>query len=299
MSVLILGAAGMLGHKIFQRLSDACGAVRSSADEARSLAPGLFSEDRLIAGVDCSDFARLESLLNDRRPRVVINCVGVIKQRPEAKNAIPSIAINALLPHLLAAWLERWNGRLIHFSTDCVFSGQRGAYSEADVADATDLYGRTKFLGEVHAHNALTLRTSIIGRELEHFQSLLEWFLSRAEAGAPAKGFTRAVYSGVTTNYLADLVARLIEDHPRLHGLYQVTAPAISKFELLRLLRDAYGKNIEIVADDSVFCDRSMNGDKFIAATGYRSPAWPELVAQLARDTTPYEQWRRHVRQAI
>ena len=305
MNVLILGGAGMLGHKVFQTLRaqspDVCCTVRTSAAEAAALAPGLFprNEARLIPHVDCADLPALERLLAERRPRVVVNCVGVIKQRAESKDAIPSITINALLPHLLAQWLERWGGRLIHFSTDCVFSGVRGAYTEADASDAADLYGRTKYLGEVSVRNALTLRTSIIGRELEHFQSLLEWFLAAAEARSPIKGFKRAFYSGVTTNYLAALVARLIQEQPQLHGLYQVTAPAISKFELLCLLRDAYRKNVEVVPEDSFFCDRSMNGDKFISATGYSSPQWPELLAQLAHDSTPYEQWRRHVRQTV
>lgn len=301
MNILVLGGAGMLGHKLFQHLRDrfpdtSC-TVCGRADEAAALAPGLFGNGNVIGNVDAADLEGLERLLNERRPKVIVNCVGVIKQRPEAKSAIPSITINALLPHLLAEWCERWNGRLIHFSTDCVFSGERGNYSEDDVADAHDLYGRTKYLGEVSAKNALTLRTSIIGRELEHSQSLLEWFLGQNRG--PVKGYTRAFYSGVTTNYLAGLVARIIEEQPELHGLYQVTAATISKFELLCLLRDAYKKDVEIVPDDAFFCDRSMKGDKWLAATGYRAPSWPELAAQLAHDSTPYEQWRRNARQTI
>ncbi|HSK42472.1 MAG TPA: sugar nucleotide-binding protein, partial [Candidatus Binatia bacterium] len=216
----------------------------------------------------------------------------------EAKSAGPSITINALLPHRLAELCAGWGGRLIHFSTDCVFSGERGNYTEDDFSDAHDLYGRTKFLGEVCTRNALTLRTSIIGRELTQFRSLLEWFLAEAQSGR-VKGFTRAFYSGVTTNYLAELIGRLITDHAQLHGLYQVTSDTISKFELLGLLRQAFNLECDIQPQEEFFCDRSMKGDKFVAATGLRTPPWQQLAAQLAQDPTPYENWRKDVHKTI
>lgn len=291
----------MLGHKIFQRLKqrvpDTWCTVRGLADEAAALAPGLFDGSNVIGKVDVTDQHSLERLLNERQPQVIVNCVGVIKQRAEAKFAIASITINALLPHKLAELSGRWGGRLIHFSTDCVFSGSRGNYAEKDFADADDLYGRTKFLGEVSTGNALTLRTSIIGRELTHFQSLLEWFLGQNHK--KITGYRGALYSGVTTNYLAELAVRIIEERSDMSGLYQVTAPTISKFELLCLLRDAFGLDVEIVPDDTFLCNRSMKGEKFLLATGYRCPPWPELVAQLRNDTTPYDQWRRHAEQTI
>jgi len=300
MSIVVLGANGMLGHKMFQRLllqfPDTWCTVRGSTEEAAALAPGLL-DHHVIAEVDALDWPALAFLLGNRRPEFIVNCVGVIKPRAEAREAIPSITINALLPHRLASWCERWKARLIHFSTDCVFSGERGNYSEQDRSDARDLYGKTKFLGEVSRGNTLTLRTSIIGRELERFESLLEWLLSQSRG--PVKGYTRAWYSGVTTNYLADLVARIIEQRPELWGLYQVTSPTISKFELLCRLRDAYQKDVEIVADESFFCDRSMQGDQFVAATGYQCPLWPELLAELIRDSTPYEKCSQHVREAV
>jgi dTDP-4-dehydrorhamnose reductase len=241
--------------------------------------------------MDVGDLDALERLLLDKRPKVIVNCIGVIKQRTEAKSAILSIAINALLPHRLAELCTRWDGRLIHFSTDCVFSGKRGNYSEEDFADADDVYGRTKFLGEVSTNNALTLRTSIIGRELSQFKSLLEWFLSQNHR--KIMGYTRAFYSGVTTNYLAELVAQIIEEQPHLSGLYQVTSATISKFDLLCLLRDAFAMDVDIDPEVKFLCDRSMNGDKFLNATGYRCPLWPELVAQLQNDPTPYGEWKK------
>jgi dTDP-4-dehydrorhamnose reductase len=180
---------------------------------------------------------------------------------------------------------------VVHFSTDCVFSGRSGGYTEDSPSDAGDLYGKSKHLGEVTAANALTLRTSIIGRELANYRSLLEWFL--AQRGKTVRGFRKVIYSGVTTNFMAGLVGRLVADHPALSGLYQVTAPAVSKYDLLCMLKEAYHLDVEIVADDREASDRSMSGEKFLKATGYRQPGWDELMAELAGDATPYEAWRR------
>ncbi|HMH02005.1 MAG TPA: sugar nucleotide-binding protein, partial [Terriglobales bacterium] len=207
----------------------------------------------------------------------------------EAAMALPSITVNSLLPHKLAAMVKEWGGRVIHFSTDCVFSGKRGGYTEQDDSDADDLYGKSKFLGEVTTENALTLRTSIIGRELVEHKSLLDWFLSQNHK--TVKGFKRVIYAGVTTNHMADVVTEIIRKSRPISGLYQVVSDPISKYDLLCLLRDAYRLDIEILADETVVSDRSMQGDKLRAATGYVSPAWPLLAKNLADDRTPYDQW--------
>lgn len=294
MDVLVLGGTGMLGHKMFQTLGRHfaetwCTIRRPLTDP--TLARIDFLHRGKVLQVDASDYPALERLLLDRRPDVVVNCVGVVKQRAEATAPIPSILINSLLPHRLLETCRRWNGRLIHISTDCVFSGRRGGYLETDVADAEDLYGRTKFLGEVQGDGALTLRTSVIGRELFHFRSLLEWFLS--QAGGQVRGFKRARFSGVTTNLLSEVIADIIAHRPDLTGLYHVTGPTISKYDLLTVLREAYQLDVQIAADEEFVCDRSMNGEKFRRATGFQCPAWPELAAQLAADPTPYEAWRK------
>ncbi len=294
MEILVLGGAGMLGHKMFQHLRRRfprtyC-TIRGSVDDLALHDVALFHDGHVLEHCDVTEFAALEQLLLEHRPRVLVNCIGVIKQRPEAKMAVPSLLLNAVLPHQLAKLCQRWDGRLIHFSTDCVFSGRRGGYREEDFADAEDLYGRTKYLGEVSGGNSVTLRTSIIGRELTHFTSLLEWLLGQNRRRV--KGYTRAFFSGVTTNWLAEVVGDLIENHPNLSGLYQVTSNTISKFDLLCLLRAAYSLDIEIAPDDEFHCDRSMAGEKFAGATGYVCPPWPELLAQLSGDPTPYEEWR-------
>ncbi|MDD4053089.1 MAG: SDR family oxidoreductase [candidate division Zixibacteria bacterium] len=298
-SILVLGCEGMLGHKMFQTLA-ACfpgtrGTIFGALSERFYGSIPLFAPDRIIERVNVMDFTALRETLVKARPDYIINCIGIVKQREEASAAIPSITINSLLPHLLAAWAAAWSGRLIHFSTDCVFSGKKGGYSEADPSDAEDLYGKSKFLGEViGAANALTLRTSIIGRELAHFQSLLEWFL--AQGGKQVKGFRRVIYAGVTTNYISELVMKLIMKHPGLSGLFQVTAPAISKHDLLCRLRTAYDLDVEIIPDDREVSDRSMTGERFLRATGFSEPTWDDLIGQLAADATPYEMWLKEKR---
>jgi dTDP-4-dehydrorhamnose reductase len=295
MEILVLGGTGMLGHKMFQRLRkrlpETFCTIRGSVRDAALEHIELFQDGNVCEHVDVADYAPLQRLLRDHQPKVIVNCVGVVKQRREAQEALPSILANALLPHQLAGTCSAWGGRLIHISTDCVFDGRRGGYRETDTTDAEDLYGRSKALGETVAENALTLRTSIIGRELFHFQSLLEWFL--AQDHARVRGYQRAMYSGTTTSELAAVVGDIIKEHPRLTGLYQVTGPTVSKYELLLRLRDAYALDVEIIPDNECFCDRSMNGEKFCAATGYVSPGWPQLAKELAGDETPYEQWRR------
>ena len=292
--IVVLGVTGMLGHKMFQHLSrqfpNVLGTCRDLVTSERFRSVELLRDPWVLQGVDGQSWESLEGLLLRLRPSWIVNCVGVIKQREAASEAVPSILINSLLPHRLAAAAAGWEGRVIHFSTDCVFSGRQGMYREEDVSDATDLYGRSKFLGETAAANALTLRTSIIGRELAEFRSLLEWFLARR--GGKVQGYLRAMWSGVTTNYLSSLVGGIITSHPTLHGLLQVAAQPISKYDLLCLIRRIYGLDVEIEAVEGEVCDRTLRGDSFAAATGIETPAWEQLIAELHDDPTPYDEWR-------
>lgn len=299
MRILILGASGMLGHKLLIGLRAAGHDVSCTLREDRSSSPlsrlPLFSGSKVFWGIDVIDWPSLRVLLRAQQPEVVINAVGIIKQRQLATSAIPSIQINALLPHQLAETLAPWGGRLLHFSSDCVFSGDRGNYTELDNCDADDLYGRSKFLGEVtDASNAVTLRSSIIGRELHHHESLLDWFLSRNHQ--EVKGFTRVIYSGLTTNEFVTVVNRIITRHPELAGLYQVASEPLSKHDLLHLIADAFHLDVRITPTAEPVSDRSFSGAKFTAATGYVAPKWPDLIAALASDDTPYGEWLELIR---
>jgi len=292
MRVVVLGGAGMLGHQVVRRLRgaipDTWWTLRGGADDAvLDQVPWLRGEQALER-VDALDLPALVSTLDRIKPDVVVNCLGIIKQRSAAAESIPSITVNSLLPHRVAEALDKWGGRLVHFSTDCVFSGRRGNYSEEDVSDAEDLYGRSKFLGEVSYDRCVTLRTSIIGPELRHRHSLLEWFLS--QHGKTVQGFTRHWWSGVTTPHLADIVYDLLQRWTRLQGLYQVSSGRINKFDLLNLLREGLRVPVTIVPDDGPFCDRSLRGDKFAEATGYVCPPWSVLIADLAGNRGAHNQ---------
>jgi dTDP-4-dehydrorhamnose reductase len=277
MKALILGASGMLGSAMIRALIEKegweiFGTVRSN-DAARYF-PTKIAE-RLVAGVDVENYDTLTKLFAQVRPNVVVNCIGLVKQLAESEDPLKAIPTNSLLPHRLAVLCDLVGARLVHFSTDCVFSGKKGNYKESDSSDAEDLYGKSKFLGEVNYPHAITLRTSIIGHELQGARSLIDWFLSQERQ---CKGYTKAIYSGMPTVVLAQLVRDVIIPQTDLTGLYHVAAKPISKFDLLRLVADVYGKTIEIIPDDKLVIDRSLNAERFRDATGYVAPGWPKLI---------------------
>jgi dTDP-4-dehydrorhamnose reductase len=280
MTVLVLGASGMLGQAVFRYLRRAEAPTRGTV---RSLAvlQGFSEPDRpfIDAGVDVARPDDLIRAFGSARPDVVINCVGVVKQRAEASDPLHTVPINTLLPHRLAALCEASGARLIHISTDCVFSGRAGNYCEDDVPDATDLYGRSKLLGEVVGRPAaVTLRTSIIGRELASRHGLLEWFLNQ---DGVVRGFSRAVFSGLPTNELARVLVEHVIPNPDLHGLYHVGAAPINKYDLLTLVKAAYGRPTGIVDDATVRVDRSLNSERFSRATGYVAAPWLTLIDRM------------------
>jgi len=251
---------------------------------------GLFDPERSIGGVSAQDFDSVARAIARARPEAVVNCVGVVKQDAAAKDPLTSIAVNALFPHRLAQLTRAAGARLVHLSTDCVFSGREGNYGEGARADAEDLYGRTKLLGEVDYENCLTIRTSMIGRELAGAHGLLEWFLS--QEGGRVRGFSRAVFSGFTTAALAELLARVVAERPELSGVWHAAADPINKFELLSLIKETYGLRIEIEPDETFVCDRSLDGSRFQRETGIAAPTWPEMIRRMRDDATPYEEIR-------
>lgn len=291
MKVLILGGSGMLGHKLYQRLAPRLttyATVREPVSNYEYL--GIFDSSQLIGAVVAEDFGTVERALAVCQPDVVVNCIGIVKQDAAAKDPIASITVNSLFPHRLARLCHQAQARLIQLSTDCVFSGRSGNYSEGDSADAEDLYGRTKLLGEVEGQGRLTIRTSMIGRELRGSHGLLEWFLS--QRGGRVRGFNLAIFSGFTTQALSEVIAQVISDHPELTGIWHVASEPISKFDLLTLVKQTYELAVEIEPDDSFVCDRSLSATRFREATGIQTRSWPEMIEQMHRDPTPYDQIR-------
>jgi len=225
-------------------------------------------------------------------PEVIINCIGIVKQLPAAQDPLQSISINALFPHQLAQICRKKNIRLIHMSTDCVFSGHKGNYSETDTSDAEDLYGKTKYLGEVNYPGCLTIRTSIIGRELETKHGLIEWFLS--QEGKTVSGYRNAIFSGLTTNALSKIIAEILADHPHLSGVYQIASEPISKYDLLNLVIKTYNMKIRIDPDETIINNRSLNPEKFKKETNIKIPSWEYMIEEMYRDPTPYAMFRGH-----
>lgn len=294
MKTLILGGGGMLGHKLYQVLSKRGETFVTVRRKARAYERyDLFATSAVIEGIDVCVPDHLHRAFAAAKPDAVVNCVGIIKQLKEAHDPIPSITINSLLPHRLADLCAACGARLIHISTDCVFSGEHGPYTEETRPDAADLYGRTKLLGETDAErspHAITMRTSIIGREIESSSGLVEWFLS--QKGKTVRGYQNALFTGFTTIQLSSIIADILHDHPELAGLWQVSSDPISKFELLGLINRAYDLGVSIEPDSAFHCDRRLDSSLFRAATGFTPSSWPEMIDEMHNDPTPYELWR-------
>jgi len=288
MRALILGGNGMLGHRLCQLLSER---MELWASFRNIPAPFEFLPvKRCIDKVSVDDLARVEEILDTIKPDAVVNAVGIVKQRDEAKQAVPSVQVNSLFPHQLADVCIKRNIRVVHISTDCVFSGFRGNYTEIDNPDPVDLYGRSKLLGELNRPGTLTLRASIIGWQLATFSSLLSWFAK--QRGNRIKGYRKAIYSGFSTTVFSQLVGDILLTRPDLTGIYQVASKPISKFELLIQLRDLLGwKDINIDPDENFFCDRSLSSDRFSSATGWQAPDWKTMLEGLATEWSVYQKF--------
>lgn len=270
----------MLGSTLYRVLSvdpSLCvfGTVRDN-QAAQRLKPE--SCDTIISHIHLEGEKGILTAFAHSKPDIVVNCIGIIKQLPTAHDHLESLAINSSLPHRLAKYCSLVGARLVHFSTDCVFSGKKGQYRETDIPDAYDIYGRTKLLGEVDYPHAITLRTSIIGHELATANSLVDWFLRQSGS---VKGFSRAVFSGLPTVEIARIVRGLIVHHPDLRGLYHLSVQPINKHDLLNLISQVYEKAIDIVPDNNLVIDRSLNSDRFSAATGFEAKPWPELITDM------------------
>lgn len=280
MRLVILGGTGMLGHTLWGRLAqcfpDTYTTIRKGIEDYRDT--GLLRSDRVIDHIDVMDLRMLEGALRVIKPDVILNCIGITKRREELQNPIPSIIVNAMFPHKLAKLAADVNAKVIHFSTDCVFDGKTGCYSDDDPANATDLYGRTKALGEVTGNNVLTLRSSFIGKELQEGTELLEWFLSQTDV---VRGFKNAIYTGLTTLELCRVVEKLLVDYPDATGLYNVSSEPISKFNLLQLIGETMHRNVKVMPDESFYCDRSLNSERFRRDFDYTPPAWKDMVEEL------------------
>jgi dTDP-4-dehydrorhamnose reductase len=277
MKVLVIGASGMIGSTVLRVLSekkdwDVFGSVRDQR-VMRFFTPKV--AEHLLFGVDVENSDSLIRVLDSIRQEIVINCAGITKHKSLAEDPLAFVPINTLMPHKLAGLCKLADARLIHISSDCVFSGNKGNYTEDDFPDALDMYGKSKALGEVDYPHAITLRTSTIGHEIQTKFGLLDWFLSQHDS---CLGYAKAFFSGMPTVVLAQIIRDIVIPRPDLAGLYHISSDRVSKYDLLKLIAEAYDKKIDIFPDETFKIDRSLDSSRFNVATGYVAPKWPELI---------------------
>lgn len=283
----------MLGHMAV-RVLGATFEVFGTTRGDRSTIPvlgKLLPGDNWITGVDVLNEEEIERVLKVVEPQVVINCVGLIKQKMDNSSYTDSIEINALLPHRLFLLCQKHDSKLIQISTDCVFTCEDGIKRQSDIPNAVDLYGRTKHLGEVDYGDALTIRTSIVGRQISGNESFFEWVLS--QSGKIAYGYANALYTGLTTFALSSVISQILNNHASLSGLWQVSSEPISKYELMERLNQELSLEIDVMKNTDFKCDRRLDGSLFTEETGIFIPSWNEMISQFSMDQNYYQELLR------
>ena len=280
MKILILGITGMLGsclYKYFFNLDEfeVIGALR---DENKKIFFSENSTSKIEIFNSYENFEMLDYFVKDKKVDYIINCLGVIKQKINQSKPEQSIFINSYLPHLLDKLAQKYKSKLIHFSTDCVFDGDAGSYKESNIPLPKDLYGLSKLLGEQNTKNSLTLRTSIIGHEIESSFSLVNWFLSQNKV---VRGYTKAIYSGFPTVEICRIIHKFIFTNKSLVGIYNLSSKAISKYELLKIISQIYNHEIDIIPDEKIIIDRSLDSSLFNSKTNYICPSWNKLIQDM------------------
>ncbi|MFX3624579.1 MAG: dTDP-4-dehydrorhamnose reductase family protein [Ectobacillus sp.] len=268
MKVLILGGRGMAGHMItayFQKKPEYH--VFYTSREAND-PDGIY--------LDVTNSKKLEELIDTLKPDIIINCVGILNDFA-TRNPKLAFQINSLLPHQLAKLAERYQGKLIHISTDCVFSGEKGDYTEDDLPDGTSVYAQSKQLGEIMNDKHLTVRTSIIGPELkENGIGLFLWFMKQT---GKIKGYEKVLWNGVTTLELAKALEAMIQHN--VAGLYHLgSRTKISKLTLLKLLQEIYEKtDVDIIPDSAIVLDRTIKSTR--TDFQYTVPSYRDMLLEL------------------
>jgi dTDP-4-dehydrorhamnose reductase len=287
MKLLILGGSGMVGHTLIKQLSakhEVFTILRDKMDlQSSKFFEKILKKDRCVLIDDINQYENLNIIIKQISPDIIINCIGVIKQRNDIKNTLNMIRINSLLPHILNDICHTNKIKLIHLSTDCVFSGNKGNYKESDNPDPIDKYGESKLLGEINEGSSLTIRTSFIGPELFNKKSLFEWI--KSQKNTEIDGFENAIYSGLTTLTFAQVIENIIDKHLDLSGVWQVSSDSISKFELIKMINQKFNLNIKINRNSSFQCNRSLNSSKFKKKTAIKIPSWESMINNLYNDS--------------
>ena len=280
MKVLILGADGMIGHKMAQTLSNSNFEIQLNSRVNKEFLEKIFPK----SPIHQFDFLKQDilELLNKVFPDIVLNASGITIRRG-SENLENTLKLNSELPNNIDSWCKINKKRQIHFSTDCVFSGSKGNYLDLDRQDANDNYGFTKGKGEVNSEFTLTLRSSMIGREVFNKTELLEWVI--ANKNSKIKGFDKAIYSGITTLWMSKLVVKILNELPDLNGIYNISSKPISKFELITKINELFKLNIDIEKDSSFSSNKSLNSNKFFSETKFDKPNWDSMLLDLYNDS--------------
>lgn len=273
MKVLILGVNGMLGFTLLNHLNTKKNIFLSGTTKDKKFNKNL--PNKIYKDINAENFSLLKKKIKLITPDVVINCIGIVRSEVKKNNIKKVIKINAELPNFLNQISNRYNFRLVHISTDCVFSGKKGGYLEKNLPDPTDFYGKSKLMGEFNSNNNIIIRTSIIGHETKHKRGLLEWFLKQKSS---VSGFSRAYFSGLTTLELSKIIFEKILFNNELTGLYHVSGKRINKYNLLKKIKKIYNKKIEIKKDTKFKIDRSLDCTKLKKRTNYKIKSWDKMI---------------------
>jgi len=278
--VLILGGSGMLGHVLVNSFSSDFNLWCTVRNKSEKLLKALnVDKDKIIDNIDIENFEKLYDLISEIKPDVIVNCIGIVKQVSDAKNINKSLLVNSLLPNYLKLLSNFHNFRLIHISTDCVFSGNKGNYKEEDICDASDIYGKTKILGEINQNNCLTLRTSFIGPEIETNNGLLNWFINNDSN--EVSGYKNALFSGFTSIELSKIIKRIIMDYKNISGIYHLSSSPINKFDLLNLINEIFGLGKNIIPLEEPSINRSLNSNKIKKILNFDFLTWKNMIEEL------------------
>ena len=289
MKILVLGGTGLIGNRLVRHLRENADVYASTRTD-RGQIPVLehiLDPNKWIFRFNATDFQLLESEIGRLRPKVIVNCLGIVKQHISASDTETTILLNSALPNRLSSLAVKYEFKLIHLSTDCVFSGNTGNYIESATPDPVDLYGRSKTLGELNNSQDLTLRTSFVGREIKSFTNLFEWV--RKNQNTKIVGYKKAIYSGLTTQVTSEIIERLIFDFSTLTGLWHLASEPISKFDLIQKLSDSLNLRLDIEVDEEFICDRSLNPGALTAMTGVVAPDWPTMLERYVLEQDWYE----------
>lgn len=284
-----MGISGMIGHKMFQVLNKNFpqAVFATTRTHQKELSEILSIESPKLFDLELTNQNQIQAVLEKVKPSVVINCTGITIRKLKTETPETVYAVNSVAPKIISFWCEQNNAKYIHFSTDCVFDGAKGSYSETDCPTATDLYGRSKYLGEIQSPSSLILRVPVIGRELFSKTELLEWFLS--QKNKKISGYSEVYYSGMTTTRLAEEVTHLIKNFPELRGLYHISTEKISKYDLLVQLNQVFKNQTEITKDSSRKSDKSLACDKYMAKTKFTKPSWKQMLPEIYNENDFYE----------